>query len=100
MLQSDLTALPDGSGFSWTLVAPANLWSAQVLKVRGDLANDFEVKAVLADCMAQRVVIGATNRSMPGRNNVLLFAPPLIAAEADVDAITDAVDGALGRVFA
>ena len=48
MLQSDLTALPDGSGFSWTLVAPANLWSAQVLKVRGDLANDFEVKAVLA----------------------------------------------------
>ena len=61
--------------------------------------SEAQIKAVLADCMAQRVVIGATNRSMPGKNNVLLFAPPLIAGEQDVDAITGAVDAALGRVF-
>ena len=45
------------------------------------------------------VMIGATNRSIPGRNNTLCFSPALIATEADIDAITDAVDKALGRVF-
>jgi hypothetical protein len=31
--------------------------------------------------MAQGVIIGASNRSMPGFNNTLLFAPALIATE-------------------
>ena len=57
------------------------------------------VGAVVADCMAQGVIIGATNRSVPGKNNTLCFSPPLIATADDIDAITDAVDGALGRVF-
>ena len=60
---------------------------------------EAQVKAVVADCMKQAVVIGACNRSMPGFNNVLLFSPALIATEADIDAITEAVDGALTRVF-
>ncbi|MEM7644480.1 MAG: aminotransferase class III-fold pyridoxal phosphate-dependent enzyme [Pseudomonadota bacterium] len=62
-------------------------------------APEAQVKAVVADCMAQGVVIGASNRSVPGFNNTLLFSPALIATEDDIDAITDAVDGALGRVF-
>ena len=37
------------------------------------------VQAVVADCMAQGVIIGASNRSMLGFNNTLLFAPALIA---------------------
>jgi taurine-pyruvate aminotransferase len=45
------------------------------------------------------VIIGAQNRSLPGFNNTLLFSPALIATADDIDAITDAVDGALGRVF-
>ncbi|MEM9549836.1 MAG: aspartate aminotransferase family protein, partial [Pseudomonadota bacterium] len=57
-------------------------------------------QAVVGDCMAQGVVIGVTNRSVPGRNNTLCFSPALIAKPDDIDAITDAVDGALGRVFA
>jgi hypothetical protein len=37
------------SGVSWTLVAPATLWSSQVLAVRGDTpTNDFAAKAALA----------------------------------------------------
>ena len=56
-------------------------------------------QAVVADCMAQGVIIGVTNRSVPGRNNTLCFSPALIATEDDIDQITDAVDGALGRVF-
>ena len=61
---------------------------------------EAQVKAVTADCMAQGVVIGASNRSVPGRNNTLLFSPALIATADDIDAITASVDEAMGRVFA
>jgi len=57
------------------------------------------VQAVVADCAAQGVIIGATNRSVPGFNNTLCFSPALIATEADIDAITESVDRALGKVF-
>ena len=56
-------------------------------------------QAVTADCMAQGVIIGVTNRSVPGKNNTLCFSPALIATPDDIDHITDALDGALGRVF-
>ena len=61
--------------------------------------DEKTVGAVVADCMAQGVIIGATNRSVPGYNNTLCFSPALIATADDIDHITDAVDGALGRVF-
>ena len=54
---------------------------------------------VVADCGAQGVIIGMTNRSIPGRNNTLCFSPALIATAEDIDAITDAVDKALTKVF-
>ncbi len=62
-------------------------------------AAEAKVQAVVADCMAQGVIIGATNRSVPGRNNTLCFSPALIATAEDIDAITAAVDTALTRVF-
>jgi len=57
------------------------------------------VQAVVADCGANGVVIGATNRSLPGFNNTLCLSPALIATADDIDRITDAIDGALGHVF-
>lgn len=78
------------------------------LFVGAELVNDRETKepadekmvqAVVGDCMAQGVIIGMTNRSLPGFNNTLLFAPPLVATEKDIDAITGAVDNALTKVF-
>ncbi|GGD27499.1 aminotransferase family protein [Sinisalibacter lacisalsi] len=57
------------------------------------------VGAVVAECAAQGVIIGATNRSVPGFNNTLTFSPALIATADDIDAITDTVDRALGKVF-
>ena len=64
-----------------------------------DPVHEKMVGQVVADCMAQGVIIGATNRSVPGKNNTLCFSPPLIATANDIDEITTAVDGALGRVF-
>ena len=63
-------------------------------------ADEKKVQAVVADCMAQGVIIGATNRSLPGFNNSLCFSPALIATKDDINHITEAVDQALGRVFA
>ncbi|MEL7261996.1 MAG: aminotransferase class III-fold pyridoxal phosphate-dependent enzyme, partial [Pseudomonadota bacterium] len=64
-----------------------------------DPAPEAQVQAVVKDCMAQAVVIGATNRSLPGKNNTLCFSPALIATKDDINQIIDAVDGALTRVF-
>lgn len=63
-------------------------------------ADEKRVAAVVADCMAQGVIIGMTNRSLPGFNNTLCLSPALIATPDDIDHITDAIGGALGRVFA
>lgn len=62
-------------------------------------ADEKKVQAVVADCLAQGVIIGATNRSLPGLNNTLCFSPALIATEKDIDTITNAVDSALTKVF-
>lgn len=57
------------------------------------------VGAIVADCMQQGVIIGATNRSLPGKNNTLCFSPALICTKDDINQIINAVDGALGRVL-
>jgi taurine-pyruvate aminotransferase len=57
------------------------------------------VQAVVAECGAQGVIIGATNRSIPGLNNTLCLSPALIATADDIDAITGAIDKALTKVF-
>ncbi|MCG6901392.1 MAG: aminotransferase class III-fold pyridoxal phosphate-dependent enzyme [Rhodobacter sp.] len=56
-------------------------------------------QAVVADCMAQGVIIGVTNRSLPGYNNTLCLSPALIATPDDIDEITVAIDKALTKVF-
>ena len=61
--------------------------------------DEKKVQAIVADCMAQGVIIGATNRSLPGFNNTLLFAPSLIATKDDLNQVTEAVDQAITRVL-
>ena len=62
-------------------------------------ADEKKFQAVVADCMAQGLIIGATNRSLPGFNNTLCFSPALISTADDIDEITAGVDKALTRVF-
>jgi taurine-pyruvate aminotransferase len=62
-------------------------------------ADETMVQAVVADCMAQGVIIGATNRSIAGFNNTLCLSPALIAGEDDIDLLTAAIDRALTKVF-
>lgn len=68
-------------------------------RVTKEPAPEKLVQAVIANCAAQGVLIGATNRSLHGLNNTLCLAPALIATEQDIDQITDAIDTALTTVF-
>jgi len=74
---------------------------AELVADRGtkEPVSEKDVGAVVAACGAQGVIIGATNRSVPGLNNTLCFSPALIATADDIDKITDAVDNALTKVF-
>ncbi|SDE45602.1 aminotransferase class III-fold pyridoxal phosphate-dependent enzyme [Rhodobacter capsulatus] len=62
--------------------------------------SEAKVQAVVADCAAQGVLIGATNRSVPGLNTTLCLAPALIASEPEIDRITETIDAALSRLAA
>ena len=64
-----------------------------------DPATEAQVQAVIARCMAQGVIIGATSRAIPGFNNTLCLAPALPATADEIDAMTDAIDVALTHVF-
>ena len=69
MLTSTLTPLPAANGnegLAWTLVAPATLWSGQVLQLRGDLPNSFEAMAVLAYLRRCGVPASCTTRYEKG----------------------------------
>ena len=56
-------------------------------------------QAVALEVGKRGVIIGVTNRSLPGFNNTLCLSPALIATADDIDQITDAIDGALTTVF-
>ena len=61
--------------------------------------DEKKVAQVVADCGAQGVMIGMTNRSLPGFNNTLCLSPALIATKDNIDEITGAIDKALTKVF-
>ena len=64
-------------------------------------ADEKLVQQVLGHCINNsKVIIGATNRSVPGFNNTLCFSPALIATKDDIDQIVGAVDAAITAVFA
>ncbi|HCH23295.1 MAG TPA: aspartate aminotransferase family protein [Oceanospirillaceae bacterium] len=60
--------------------------------------HESVVAGVAADCMANGVIIGRTNRSFELHNNTLCLSPALIIGKSEVDEIVDAIDNALGRI--
>ncbi len=100
-LLSNLHALMDKHAVIGDVRGQGLFAGAELVTNRGtkDPLNEKQVGAIVADCMGQGVIIGAPNRSVPGFNNTLLFAPALIATKDDIDEITGAVDKALTRVL-
>ncbi|MEC7762826.1 MAG: aminotransferase class III-fold pyridoxal phosphate-dependent enzyme [Pseudomonadota bacterium] len=54
--------------------------------------DEKRVAQVVAACDAQGVIVGMTNRSLPGLNNTICLSPALIATTADIDQICEALD--------
>ncbi|MNC44057.1 Taurine--pyruvate aminotransferase [compost metagenome] len=72
-----------------------------------ELVEDRNTKAPLAEkhlaqavawAKEEGVIIGRMNRSVPGLNNVLYLAPPLIIGKDGIDAIAAALRQALTRL--
>ncbi len=57
--------------------------------------HERELVEIVAHCMREGVLIGRTNRSLPGFNNTLTFSPALICTKDDIDQIIAALDRAL-----
>ena len=53
---------------------------------------------IAADCLAQGVMIGRTNRSFQKLNNTLCLSPALICTKDDIDEIVTAIDNALTNI--
>ncbi|WP_138439706.1 aminotransferase family protein [Marinobacter alexandrii] len=71
-----------------------------------ELVQDRETKepvhetvaiAVAAKCKELGVLIGRTNRSLTGHNNIINFSPALIVTAEQIDRIVDVVDQALAE---
>ena len=77
-------------------------WGVELVQDRDsrDPVPEAVARAVVAATLDRGVMIGVTNRSLPGFNNTLCLSPALIATAADIDEITTALDGALAEVGA
>ncbi|KAJ04428.1 aspartate aminotransferase family protein [Sulfitobacter mediterraneus] len=97
----ELNALADKHAVIGQVRGKGLFLGAELVEDRASRAPVAEglVQQIVGDCMQQGVIIGATNRSLPGKNNTLCFSPALIATKDDINQIVSAVDGALGRVF-
>ena len=72
MLSSRVTLLP--RGVEVALVAPASIWSQQVLSLRGDLVNDFESKVICAWLRAAGLPARSSTRVEKGIEVVHTFS--------------------------
>ena len=63
------------------------------------MTEERQVAAGMGGYSEQGVIIGVVNRSLPDLNNTLCLSPAMIATPDDIDHITDAIDGTLGRMF-
>jgi len=54
---------------------------------------------LMGNVLAQGVIVGRTNSSFHGLNNVMNFAPCLIITKEQVDTVVSAVTGAIEKTF-
>ncbi|MDR2368743.1 MAG: aminotransferase class III-fold pyridoxal phosphate-dependent enzyme [Deltaproteobacteria bacterium] len=78
------------------------------LLVGAEFVSDKKTKEPLPEALvikvastmaANGVLVGRTNRSIPGLNNVINFAPAYVATESDIDAIVDAFGASLAEAL-
>ncbi|MBB3999056.1 aminotransferase family protein [Aureimonas pseudogalii] len=101
-LRANLEALKDKHAVIGDVRGMGLFQGAELVKDRAtkEPVDEKSIARVIAETTARGVMIGASNRSVPGLNNVLCLAPALVASVYDIDAITTAIDEALTVAFA
>jgi taurine-pyruvate aminotransferase len=61
--------------------------------------TEAQMAALMGNVLAQGVIVGRTNSSFHGLNNVMNFAPCLIITKEQVDTVVSAVTGAIEKTF-
>ncbi|MCG8641668.1 MAG: aminotransferase [Desulfobacterales bacterium] len=61
--------------------------------------SEAQMAALMGNVMAQGVIVGRTNSSFHGLNNVMNFAPSLVITKEQVDTIVEAVSSAIKKTF-
>lgn len=59
--------------------------------------SESTMAQITSNIKSQGVLVGRMNRSVPGRNNVLFIAPPLIINKDEVEKIISAISSALAK---
>jgi taurine-pyruvate aminotransferase len=58
-----------------------------------------QMAALMGNILAEKVIVGRTNSSLPGMNTTLYFVPCLTVSEAEIDTMVTAVDSAIQKTF-
>ena len=61
--------------------------------------TEGQMAALMGAVMAQKVIVGRTNSSFHGLNNIMNFAPCLTCTKEQVDTIVGAVEAAIKKTF-
>jgi taurine-pyruvate aminotransferase len=61
--------------------------------------GDAQMVGITTDCVRHGVLLGRNTNTVPGRNNVILIAPPLVLSKAEADQVIDAFAGAMKRAL-
>ncbi len=64
-----------------------------------DPITEDQMATLMGNVMAQNVIVGRTNSSFHGLNNIMNFAPSLIITKEQVDTIVAAVETAIEKTF-
>ncbi len=66
--------------------------------IDGSPVQDATMKSIAANLVNRGILAGKTTDIEAGHNNVLIFAPPLIITESEIDCLCDAVKSALSQI--
>lgn len=61
--------------------------------------SDEDLAGILAFCKDKGLIIGRNGDTVPGQNNVIIVAPPLVSTEEDLRFIVDTVKAAINQIY-
>ena len=77
----------------------AGIEFVQDRKTKQPVSEPF-LMGIIKGIADQGVLVGRTNRSLPGLNNIINLAPALVATKADIDRIVSAIRNAVAKASA